>query len=110
MDNAIHNKTGGGAGGAGLVVVLALLVLATALGVVYTTHHSRKLFVELQSLQAVRDELNIQWGRLLLEQSTLATPSRVESIARRKLGMRAPQPEQIVIVRPRGSGIHEQAE
>ncbi len=84
----------------GLTVLLMLLVLGSALGVVYTTHESRKLFVELQVLQAVRDELNIEWGRLLLEQSTLATPTRVENIARRKLGMKPPPPEQIVIVTP----------
>lgn len=88
------------AGSVGLVLVLVLLVLGSAVGVAYTTHQSRKLFVELQSLQAARDELNIEWGRLLLEQGTLATPTRVENIARRELGMRAPQPEQIVIVRP----------
>jgi len=84
----------------GLTLVLVLLVLGGALGVVYTTHESRKLFVELQVLQRVRDELNIEWGRLLLEQSTLATPTRVENIARRKLGMKPPAPERIVIVTP----------
>ncbi len=84
----------------GLTLMLTLLVLGSALGVVYTTHESRKLFVELQVLQGVRDELNIEWGRLLLEQSTLATPTRVENIARRKLGMKPPAPERIVIVTP----------
>ncbi len=82
------------------LLMLAALVLGSALGVVYTTHESRKLFVELQALQGVRDELNIEWGRLLLEQSTLATPTRVENIARRRLGMKPPAPEQIVIVTP----------
>ncbi len=84
----------------GLLVLLVLLVLASALGVAYTTHQGRKLFVELQALQATRDELNIEWGRLLLEQSTLATPPLVERIARRELGMHAPLPEQIRVVRP----------
>ncbi len=87
-------------GGRSLLGILLVMVLLSALGVVYTSHQSRRLFVELQSLQAVRDELNIQWGRLLLEQGTLATPSRVESIARSRLGMRPPLPEQIVILTP----------
>lgn len=84
----------------GVMLILGLVVLGTALGVVYTTHESRKLFVELQALQGVRDELNIEWGRLLLEQSTLATPTRVENIARSRLNMKPPAPEQIVIVTP----------
>lgn len=44
--------------------LLAGAVFASALGVVYTQHQARKFFVELQALQAVRDELNIEWGRL----------------------------------------------
>ena len=83
-----------------LVWLLLGLVLVSALGVVYTSHQSRRLFVRLQALEAERDELNIQWGRLLLEQGTLATPGLVESIARDRLGMRPPPPEQIVILSP----------
>ncbi len=84
----------------GGILLLSLLVLASALGLVYSKHQSRKLFVHLQALQMARDELNIEWGRLLLEQSTLATPARVERIARERLGMRPPAPETIVIVAP----------
>jgi len=84
----------------GGILLLTLMVLASALGLVYSKHQSRKLFVHLQALQMNRDELNIEWGRLLLEQSTLATPARVERIARERLGMRPPTPETIVIVAP----------
>ncbi len=82
------------------LVFMLVLVLISALGVVYVKHQSRKLFVELQALQQDRDELNIEWGKLLLELSTLATPTRVERIARDELGMKPPSPEKIIIVTP----------
>ncbi|MBL1260886.1 MAG: cell division protein FtsL [Thiotrichaceae bacterium] len=82
------------------LVLLAMAVLFSALGVVYSKHHSRKLFVELQSLEGTRDRLNVEWGQLQLEQSTWAAPNRVEQVARTRLGMDAPKPDQIVIVSP----------
>lgn len=83
-----------------LAMVLALLVLASSLGVVYAKHQSRKLFVELDTLKKQRDEMNIEWGRLQLEQSTLATHSRIERTAIKRLKMVTPEYEQVLIVRP----------
>ena len=83
-----------------LVILLALVVLASSLGVVYAKHQSRKLFVELDTLKKERDEMNVEWGRLQLEQSTLATHGRIERIAKKRLGMKTPEYEQILIVRP----------
>ena len=83
-----------------LLILLATAVLLSALDVIYSKHHSRKLFVELQSLEGMRDSLNIEWGQLQLEQSTWAMPNRVEKVARSRLGMDVPAPDQIVIVSP----------
>ncbi|MGM0594728.1 MAG: cell division protein FtsL [Pseudomonadota bacterium] len=83
-----------------LLLVLALAVLVSALGVVVSTHESRKLFVELQALEKVRDEMNAQWGRLQLEQSTWATHGRIERVANERLDMVIPPPGAVVIVRP----------
>jgi len=82
------------------MVALGLLAFGSALGVVYTQHESRKLFVELQGLQNARDELNVDWGRLQLEQSTWATHGRIEAIAREKLDMTIPPPAAVVLVKP----------
>ena len=79
---------------------LAALVFATALAVVFSTHTSRKLFVEMEELLKVRDDLNAEWGRLQLEQSTWATHGRIESAARKRLGMVLPEPHQIVVIKP----------
>ncbi len=75
-------------------------VMGSALGVVYTKHETRKLFVELQSLQKAQDAMDVEWDRLQLEQSTWAVHNRIEHIAREKLGMHTPDPDSIVIVRP----------
>ncbi|MEN8169463.1 MAG: cell division protein FtsL [Pseudomonadota bacterium] len=83
-----------------LTVVLALALFASSLGVVFSTHQARRLFVELQGLQKVRDELNTQWGRLQLEQSTWATHGRIEKIANNRLDMVIPPRGAVVIVQP----------
>ena len=61
-------------------------------------HQHRLSYVALQSAQKVRDDLNIEWGQLLLEQSTWAMHHRVEAEAGKKLGMITPKPDQIVVV------------
>ena len=82
------------------VGVLLIAVLGSAIGVVFSTHQSRKLFTELQALEAQCDKLDIEWGRLQLEQSTWATHGRVEKLARERLDMQLPTTESAVIVRP----------
>ena len=81
-----------------LLVLALLMVMTTALGVAYSKHQSRRLFVELQALNAGRDALDIEWGRLQLEQSTLATPVRIENLARQRLDMYVPAADRIKII------------
>lgn len=80
------------------VLVLGLLLLVTSLGVVWTRHESRVLFVELQELNGRRDELNIEWGRLQLEQATWAEASRIERLAREELDMHTPEQDDVVVI------------
>lgn len=85
--------------GALAMVGLLCLVLITALGVVWTRHESRVLFVQLTNLQNQRDDLNVEYGRLELEQATWAEPRRINEEARSKLGMVTPAPQDIQLVR-----------
>ncbi|HET8700829.1 MAG TPA: cell division protein FtsL [Nitrococcus sp.] len=78
--------------------VLLTLVVGSAIGVTYSKHKSRRLFVQLQELQRERDQLNIEWGKLQLEQGAWATPGRVERIAREQLDMRVPNQSDMVIL------------
>ena len=78
--------------------VMIAAVFFTAMNMVIARHEARKLFVEIQALEKVRDSLNEEWGKLQLEQSTWATDGRVESLARSKLGMKLPSINSKVIV------------
>ncbi len=83
-----------------VVPLLLALVVLSALAVVYSKHQSRKLFVELNSLQKTRDAMEVEWGQLQLEQSTWATSGRIEKLARQRLGMTQMEYEKIIIVKP----------
>lgn len=84
----------------GTVFILLALVVISALGVVYTKHQGRTLFVELQALREARDSMDIEWGQLQLEQSTLTTQGQVERAARERLGMVYLTTDVAVIIRP----------
>jgi cell division protein FtsL len=85
---------------ASILLLLLAGVLLSAIGVVWTRHESRVLFITLTDLQNQRDALNIDYGRLELEHATYAEPSRINQEARRKLGMHAPRPQDIQLVWP----------
>ncbi len=82
----------------GGVAMLAIAVITTAIACVYARHESRKQFTALQVLIVERDTLEVEWGRLQIEQSTWSTHSRVERLARRKMKMRDPEPAEIMVV------------
>ena len=72
-------------------IVLALVLLLCAISVVSARHQARKLFIGLQAEQAKARQLDIDWGRLQLEQSTWAMHGRIEQVAGRSLQMAVPE-------------------
>ena len=76
--------------------LLVILVLGSALSVIYVKHQSRVLFAELRALQKLQDQEVIEWGRLQLQNTTLATHSNVETRARKDLQMRLPEAVELV--------------
>jgi len=80
--------------------MLGLLVIGSAVGVVYTKHVNRNRHIQLQQLQNTRDKLHVEWTQLLLEQGTLGSDVRVEEVAREQLGMIAPPSDQMVVIKP----------
>ncbi|HNP36560.1 MAG TPA: cell division protein FtsL [Woeseiaceae bacterium] len=81
-----------------LVFVFALVVVVAAMGRIYTKHESRKLFIELEQLTDERDELNIEWGQLQIEQSTWATHARIEQVATDELKLSRPLATDIFVI------------
>ena len=82
-----------------LLAVLVVAIVVSALVVVRDRHEHRQAFVELSRLDRARDELNIEFGRLQLEQATWAESTLIDRTARERLGMVLPQADQIVVVR-----------
>ena len=86
-----------------LVIVVAVLwvgALGSAAGAIYCKHRAREMFVELEQLNARRDNLQIEWGQLQLEQSAWSTQAFVERVATEKLHMAMPPPKEIQVVAP----------
>lgn len=81
-----------------LTLGLLFLVLCTALVVVYATNEHRSSFSQLQLLEQQEQQLELQWGQLLLEQASLATPGRVEQLAVQKLQMQLPEEKQTFVL------------
>jgi len=79
-------------------VLLAAAVVASAVWVASTRHQARQLFIELEALNRERDRLQVDWGRLQLEQSAWAAHPRVESLAREDIGLDLPDQRNVVLV------------
>jgi cell division protein FtsL len=86
-----------------LLIALPMLWLATlgsAAGAIWCKHRARELFVQLEALNARRDDLEIEWGQLQLEQSAWSTHAFVERVASTRLRMAMPPPKEIEIITP----------
>jgi cell division protein FtsL len=79
------------------LLLLAVLV-ACAVSLVTSRHQARNLFVELEREQARSRAYDVEYGQLQLEQSTWATPGRIEKVAREQLKMQAPGAGRIQVV------------
>ncbi len=81
-----------------LVGVFAVVCVLSGMALVYTKHEARKLFVELEGLTHERDELNIEWGQLQIEQSTWAQHARIEQVATKDLSLVRPDTTDIFVI------------
>jgi cell division protein FtsL len=88
-----------------IVLVLAAGVTVSGVWIVRAEHQSRQLFIRTEALSREQDQLEIDWGRLQIEQSTYATHPRIESLARERLDLTVPNDDQlVVVVEPEASG------
>jgi cell division protein FtsL len=81
-----------------LNILFVLILIACALGIVTSQHTARKLFMALENEKEIERKLDVEWGRLQLEQSTLIMHGRIERIARDHLNMMVPATSNIQIV------------
>jgi cell division protein FtsL len=83
-----------------VVPLLWVAALGSAAGAVWCKHRSREMFMQLQQLSDQRDNLDIEWGQLQLEQSAWSQHAFVENVASNRLHMATPPAQEIKIVAP----------
>ncbi|MCN4143574.1 MAG: cell division protein FtsL [Thiohalomonas sp.] len=81
------------------IMILLIVTFVSAISVVYVKHYNRKLFVELQQQEKLRDDMDVEWGKLQLEQNTWATHVRIVGIAKEKLQMITPENKDIIYIK-----------
>ena len=81
-----------------LNIFLTFVLVVCALGVVTSQHKARKLFMMLENEKEIAQQVEVEWGRLQLEQSTLVMHGRIEKIAREQLNMKVPIATQVQII------------
>lgn len=79
-------------------LILLALVTVSALALAGLRQEARDRFQALEAAREERDALNTTWSQLTLEQASVAAHRRIEPIARTRLGLALPQPEQILIL------------
>lgn len=84
--------------------LLLVAVVLCALSVVTSQHKARKLFIELHKEKELAQQMDVEWGQLQLEQSTWATPARVEQVAVQKLQMQLPKNGQVRLIKVKPNG------
>jgi cell division protein FtsL len=86
----------------GTVVLAALLVvlMMSALAVIYSKNYSRSIFIEIERHERALDQYEVEWGQMQLELSTLAEQNRVEAIAKQRLKLVIPPRESIIYIKP----------
>ncbi len=82
-----------------LISALLLLFMCSGLSVIYSKYESRKVFIEIQQAKQVLDQLEVSWGRLVLEKKMLSGHNRVEKIARKKMKLMSLDRQAIVYIK-----------
>jgi cell division protein FtsL len=83
-----------------ILLIVVLGTIASAIGVTWARHLHRQAYIELTTLERGRDELNIEFGRLQIEQATWSEANRIEQVAGTRIGMKFPEDADIVVLQP----------
>ena len=78
--------------------VLLALVFVSAMMVVFQVFEYRHDYRDLSGYMRERDDLNAEWGRLLIEQQTFGATAQIGSRAVTQLRMCSPPAAQTVVI------------
>ncbi len=91
-----------------LNLLLLAAVLFASIALVHVSYDARRLFAQLDKAQREARQLEVDFDRLNAERQSQATPSRVEAVARKELGMRTATPavtQYVSYTRAAASGV-----
>ena len=83
-----------------LLSVAGIVLLLSALAVIYSKYYSRLIFIEIQKQERALDQYEVEWGQMQLELTMLAEQNRVELVAREQLRLIMPSREKIIYIKP----------
>jgi cell division protein FtsL len=79
-----------------IVSLLVAGIIGSALSVAFQAHQTRQEFKVWQKSKQTRDQLDVEWGRLLIEQQTFGATTQIGSRAVIYLHMYSPPASQIL--------------
>ena len=80
--------------------MMIMAVMISAAAIVLVSFESRLAFQELQQQLELKNDMEVKWGQLLIEQSTFGVDDRIERKASEELGMKVPDWANVVVVQP----------
>lgn len=83
-----------------LLSVVSIVLLLSALAVIYSKYDPRLIFIEIQKQERALDQYEVEWGQMQLELTMLAEQNRVERVAREQLKLVMPLREKIIYIKP----------
>jgi cell division protein FtsL len=86
--------------GAISIIMLLLVLMASALAVIYCKNTTRSIFIEIERQERLMDQYEVEWGQMQLELSTLAEQNRIEAIAVGRLKLMMPARDKIIYLKP----------
>jgi cell division protein FtsL len=80
-------------------VLLFIITIASAMGVILSTHHNRQQIIALEQLMREKDDLDVEWRNLVLEQRALTEHNRIEAMVKKELNMYRPTVDDEIVVK-----------
>ena len=81
------------------IALLWILVVVSALSVAFVSHLCREKYTELTAMEREANQLQVDYGKYLLEQSAWGSLQRIENMAAKNLQMHSPLPEEILMIK-----------
>ena len=81
-----------------LGILLTFAILATSFFVIETAYQTRQMYSELQKLRVERNQMTIEWGRLMLERGAISADMRLDTLARQEMILRSPSNQQVILM------------